>query len=112
MLKQFFNLDSEFFIDYSDYFGSVMKNCESIFEKDLHTSIATYNTCAKFQRKIVSPNLVGAPGSLRVSNKRYRFFAKSKPLSKITYHYFSVQNQYNKTIRNFVLKSNFQDIHT
>ena len=92
MLKQFFNLDSEFFIDYSDYFGSVMKHCGYIFEKDLHTSIVTYNTCAKFQGKIVNPTLVGAPGSLRVLNKRHRFFAKNKPLSKITYHYFLVQN--------------------
>ena len=29
-----FNLESEFFIDYSDFFGSVMKDCVFIFEKD------------------------------------------------------------------------------
>ena len=73
--------------------------------------IATYNTCAKFQGKIVNPSLVGAPGSLRFLNKRHWFFAKNKSLSKITYQYFSVQNQYNQTITKFPLKSNVQDIH-
>ena len=72
--------------------------------------IATYNTCAKFQGKILNPTLVGAPGSLRFLNKRHWFFAKNKSLSKITYQYFSVQNQYNQTITKFVLKRNFQDI--
>ena len=72
--------------------------------------IATYNTCKKLLGKIVNPNLVGTPRSLRFLNKRDWFFAKNKSLSKITYQYFSVQNQYNQTIRKFVLKSNFQDI--
>ena len=73
--------------------------------------IATYTTCTKFQGKISNPTLVGAAGSLRFLNKRHCFFAKDKPLSKITYQYFSVQNQYNQTITKFVLKSNFQDIY-
>ena len=58
--------------------------------------IATYTTCAKFQGKILNPTLVGAPGSLPFLNKRHWFFANTKPLSKITYQYLSVQNQYNK----------------
>ena len=73
--------------------------------------IATYTTCAKFQGKILNPTLVGAAGSLRFLKKRNCLFAKDKPLSKITYQYFSVQNQYNQTITKFVLKSNFQDIY-
>ena len=72
--------------------------------------IAMQNTCAKFQGKIVNPNLVGAPESLRFLNKRHWFFEKNKSLSKIIYQYFSVQNQYNQTITKFVLKRNFQDI--
>ena len=87
------------------------KQNKNKIKKNLHTGIATYNTCAKFQGKIVNPTLVGAPGSLRFLNKRHWFFAKNKSLSKITYQYFSVQNQHNQTIGNFLLKSNFQDIH-
>ena len=63
--------------------------------------IATYYACTKFQGKISNPTLVGAPGSLRFLNKRRRFFAKTKSLSKITYQCFSVQNQYNQTITMF-----------
>ena len=64
-------------------------------------SIATYSTCAGFQGKILNPTLVGAPGILRFLNKRHWFFSKTKSLSKITYQYFSVQNQYNQTLTKF-----------
>ena len=87
------------------------KQNKNRIKKNPDTGIGMYNTCAKFQGKIVNPTLVGAPGSLRSLNKRHWFFAKNKSLSKITYQYFSVQNQYNQTITKFVLKSNFQDIH-
>ena len=60
----------------------------------------------KISGKNSKPTLVGAPRSLRFLNKKHWFFPKEKSLSKIT-----VQNQYNETIKNFVLKSNFQDIH-
>ena len=65
----------------------------------------------KISGKNSKPTLVGAPGSLRFLYKKHWFFPKKKSLSKITYQYFSVQNQYNQTIKKLVLKSNFQDIH-
>ena len=73
--------------------------------------IDTYNTCAKFQGKIVNPTLDGAPGSLRFFKQKTLFFAKSRSLSKVTHQYFSMQNQYNQAITKFVLKSDIQDIH-
>ena len=87
------------------------KQNKNKIKKNPHTGIATNNTCAKFQGIIVNATLVGAPGSLRFLNKRHWFFVQTKSLSKITYQYFSVQNQYNQTVAKFVLKSNFQDIH-
>ena len=57
-----------------------------------------YNTCTKFQGKIVSPTLVEAPASFRLLKQKTWFFIKGKFLSKITYHYFSVQNRNNQTI--------------
>ena len=57
-----------------------------------------YNTCTKFQAEIISPTLVEAPASFRLLKQMTWIFIKGKFLSKITYHYFSVQNRNNETI--------------
>ena len=73
--------------------------------------IATYNTRAKFQGKIVNPTLDGAPGSLLFFKQKALFFAKNTSLSRVTHQCFSIKNQYNQAITKFALKSNIQDIH-
>ena len=68
--------------------------------KSTHThrfsGIVMHNTCTNFQGKIVSPTLVEAPGSFRLLKQKTQFLIKGKFLSKITYHYFSVQNRNNQ----------------
>ena len=74
--------------------------------------VAAYNTCKKFQGKIVNPTLVGTPGSFFFFLKKDNCsLVKNKSLSKITHQYFSVQNCNNQTKAKFVLKSNIEDIH-
>ena len=48
-------------------------------KKSTHRSldIATYNTCAKFQGKIINPALDGAPRSLCFLNKRHCFLQRT-----------------------------------
>ena len=70
--------------------------------KSTHThrfsGIVMHNTCTQFQGKIVSSTLVEAPGSFCLLKQKTQFLVKGKFLSKIAYHYFSVQNRNNQTI--------------
>ena len=61
---------------------------ESVDLKKKKQIKSTYNTCAKFQGKIVNPTLVGAPGSFRFLNKSHEFFVKNMSLKKFTHQFF------------------------